>query len=121
MYFADENLLYNPRLRRAYRIKGGVPVMLADRAEPVPEPEHERLLTRVRDGDAVLSAVAPECSLVFTLIRALAGFPFHDCGPGSGLVARGHGAFAFWSYLRSPGARWRGYPGRRPPRCRGEC
>ena len=56
MYFADENLLYNPRLRRAYRIKGGVPVMLADRAEPVPEPEHERLLTRVRDGDAVLSA-----------------------------------------------------------------
>ena len=56
MYFADENLLYNPRLRRAYRIEGGVPVMLPDRAEPVPEREHERLLIRVRDGAAVLSA-----------------------------------------------------------------
>ena len=52
MYFADEDLLYNPRLRRAYRIKEGVPVMLAERAEPVPEREHERLLTRAR-GDAV--------------------------------------------------------------------
>ena len=56
MYFADENLLYNPRLRRAYRIEGGVPVMLAERAEPVQEREHERLLMRARDGAAVLSA-----------------------------------------------------------------
>jgi hypothetical protein len=56
MYFADENLLYNPRLRRAYRIEGSVPVMLAERAEPVPEREHERLLMRARDGAAVLSA-----------------------------------------------------------------
>ena len=56
MYFADENLLYNPRLRRAYRIEGSVPVMLPYRAEPVPEREHERLLTRARDGAAVLSA-----------------------------------------------------------------
>jgi hypothetical protein len=56
MYFADENLLYNPRLRRAYRIEGGVPVMLAERVEPVQEREHERLLMRARDGAAVLSA-----------------------------------------------------------------
>ena len=56
MYFADEHLLYNPRLRRAYRIEGGVPVLLAARAEPVPEGEHERLLIRARDGAAVLSA-----------------------------------------------------------------
>ena len=56
MYFADENLLYNPRLRRAYRIEGSVPVMLPDRAEPVHEREHERLLMRARDGAAVLSA-----------------------------------------------------------------
>ena len=56
MYFADENLLYNPRLRRAYRIEGSVPVMLAERAEPVQEREHERLLMRARDGAAVLSA-----------------------------------------------------------------
>jgi uncharacterized protein len=56
MYFADEDLLYNPRLRRAYRIKEGVPVMLAERAEPVPEREHERLLARARDGAVGLSA-----------------------------------------------------------------
>ncbi len=56
LYFADENLLYNPRLRRAYRIEGGIPVMLADRAVPVQELEHERLLMRARDGAAGLSA-----------------------------------------------------------------
>ena len=56
MYFADEDLLYNPRLRRAYRIEAGVPVMLVERAEPVQEREHERLLMRARDGAAVLSA-----------------------------------------------------------------
>jgi uncharacterized protein YbaR (Trm112 family) len=56
MYFADEGLLYNPRLRRAYRVERGVPVMLAERAEPVPEREHERLIRRARDGAADLSA-----------------------------------------------------------------
>lgn len=56
MYFADEDLLYNPRLRRAYRIERGIPVMLAERAEPVAEQEHERLITRARGGAADLSA-----------------------------------------------------------------
>ena len=56
MYFADEDLLYNPRLRRAYRIEKDIPVMLAERAEPVKEGEHERLILRARDGAAVLSA-----------------------------------------------------------------
>ena len=54
MYFADEGLLYNPRLRRAYRIEDGIPVMLAERAEPVPEPEHERLMTRAREDAATM-------------------------------------------------------------------
>jgi hypothetical protein len=56
MYFADENLLYNPRLRRAYRIEGGIPVLLPERAESVPEWEHERLLDRAGDGAAVITA-----------------------------------------------------------------
>lgn len=56
MYFADEDLLYNPRLRRAYRIEKGVPVMLPDQADSVPEREHERLITRARDGAADVSA-----------------------------------------------------------------
>src|SRR5215831_20579528 len=53
LYFADEALLYNPRLRRGYRIENGIPVMLAARAVPVPDEEHARLIERARSGDAV--------------------------------------------------------------------
>ena len=56
LYFADDGLLYNPRLRRAYRIEDGVPVMLVERAESVTEPEHERLMGRARD-DAHVPAI----------------------------------------------------------------
>ena len=52
LYLADENLLYNPRLRRVYRIEDGIPVLLAERAESVPESEHKRLIAR--KGDAGL-------------------------------------------------------------------
>jgi uncharacterized protein len=52
LYLADEDLLYNPRLRRAYRIEGGIPVLLAERAESIPEPEHERLIGRGGDDGA---------------------------------------------------------------------
>jgi uncharacterized protein YbaR (Trm112 family) len=53
LYFADEALLYNPRLRRSYRIENDIPVMLAQRAAPVADDEHARLLERARIGDAV--------------------------------------------------------------------
>ena len=33
LYFADERSLYNPRLKRRYQIKEGIPVMLIDEAE----------------------------------------------------------------------------------------
>jgi uncharacterized protein len=59
LYFADEGLLYNPRLRRAYRIEDGIPVMLAERAESVSEAEHERLMTRAREGTATMPATEP--------------------------------------------------------------
>lgn len=38
-----EDLLYNPRLRRAYRIDDGIPVLLVDEARDVDEAEHARL------------------------------------------------------------------------------
>lgn len=38
-----ENLLYNPRLHKAYRIEDGIPVLLADEAADVGPEEHERL------------------------------------------------------------------------------
>lgn len=45
-YFADEASLYNPRLKRRYRIDDGIPVMLVDEAETVGDDEHARLLAK---------------------------------------------------------------------------
>jgi len=53
LLFEDETILYNPRLRRIYRMSAGYPVMLADRAEPATEDEHERLIKRAVHGEAV--------------------------------------------------------------------
>ena len=40
--------LYNPRLRRAYRIEDGIPVLLVDEAVAVTdEADHQRMLDRV--------------------------------------------------------------------------
>ncbi|MFF0491054.1 Trm112 family protein [Nocardia sp. NPDC004068] len=36
------SLLYNPRLRRAYRIDNGIPVLLVDEAREVSDAEQER-------------------------------------------------------------------------------
>ena len=38
-----DDLLYNPRLRRAYRIDDGIPVLLVDEATDVSDEQHERL------------------------------------------------------------------------------
>jgi uncharacterized protein YbaR (Trm112 family) len=43
LYFDDEATLYNPRLRRRYRILDGIPVLLVEEAETVTEQEHGRL------------------------------------------------------------------------------
>lgn len=42
----DGELLYNPRLRRAYPIENGIPVLLADDARDVDDAEHESILSR---------------------------------------------------------------------------
>ncbi|OBJ82924.1 protein YcaR in KDO2-Lipid A biosynthesis cluster [Mycobacterium gordonae] len=39
----DGRELYNPRLRRAYRIDDGIPVLLVDEARDVDDEEHARL------------------------------------------------------------------------------
>jgi uncharacterized protein YbaR (Trm112 family) len=46
LYFADEEALYNPRLRLRYRIRDGIPIMLIDEAETIGDAEHERLLSK---------------------------------------------------------------------------
>ena len=47
----DGELLYNPRLRRAYRIEDGIPVLLIDEARDVDDDEHARLMARARRED----------------------------------------------------------------------
>jgi uncharacterized protein len=44
----DGEWLYNPRLRRAYRIEDGIPVLLVDEARDVDDDEHARLMARGR-------------------------------------------------------------------------
>jgi uncharacterized protein len=42
----DEKLLYNPRMRRAYRIEDGIPVLLVDEAIEVGDHEHAQLMAQ---------------------------------------------------------------------------
>ncbi len=41
-----EEMLYNPRLRKSYRIDDGIPVLLVDEAVDVGPEEHERLVAQ---------------------------------------------------------------------------
>lgn len=46
LLLVEDELLYNPRLRRAYPIENGIPVLLADDARDVDDAEHESFLAR---------------------------------------------------------------------------
>jgi uncharacterized protein len=46
LWFDDENLLYNPRLRKAYAVRDGIPVLLVDEATDADDAEHERLMAK---------------------------------------------------------------------------
>ena len=58
LYFADEDALYNPRLKRRYAVKDDIPVMLIDEAETVGDDEHDRLL-RKAEADGVKPTFDP--------------------------------------------------------------
>jgi uncharacterized protein YbaR (Trm112 family) len=47
----DDEMLYNPRLRRAYRIEDGIPVLLIDEARDVGDEEHQRLIARAESQE----------------------------------------------------------------------
>ena len=53
LLIGDDELLYNPRLRRGYRIEDGIPVLLVDEAVAVTDDaEHQRLLDRAKSADS---------------------------------------------------------------------
>lgn len=46
-FIADEDRLYNPRMKRSYDVRDGIPVMLIDEATTVSDAEHERISARI--------------------------------------------------------------------------
>jgi uncharacterized protein YbaR (Trm112 family) len=48
-YLPDEHVLFNPRLRRTYEVRDGIPVMLVEEATTLDDAEFERLSALVRD------------------------------------------------------------------------
>jgi len=51
LYFADEDALYNPRLKRRYAVRDDIPIMLIDEADTVDDVEDARLLAKAEaDG-----------------------------------------------------------------------
>lgn len=52
LYFPGDGLLYNPRLRLAYRVEDGIPVLLAGEAEEAGAERHEALTARAGRGEA---------------------------------------------------------------------
>ena len=46
LYFADDNLLYNPRLQRGYEVRNDIPIMLLDEARVIDDAEHARLMEK---------------------------------------------------------------------------
>jgi len=51
LLLVGQEWLYNPRLRRAYRIEDGIPVLLVDEAVAIDDDaEHRRLVERAESG-----------------------------------------------------------------------
>jgi uncharacterized protein YbaR (Trm112 family)/drug/metabolite transporter (DMT)-like permease len=59
LYLAEDGVLYNPRLRRLYRLRDGIPVMLADQGETVGDSQHRDLLRRAAAGGVPATLQVP--------------------------------------------------------------
>jgi uncharacterized protein YbaR (Trm112 family) len=48
-YIDDEQVLFNPRLRRTYVVRDGIPVMLVEESVSLTDAEHDRLSALVAE------------------------------------------------------------------------
>ncbi|MDQ6928109.1 MAG: Trm112 family protein [Actinomycetota bacterium] len=46
-YLTDEKSLYNPRLKRRYRVDDDIPIMLVEESETVSDEEHAKVMAKV--------------------------------------------------------------------------
>ena len=59
LWFEDEDILYNPRLKKSYAVVDDVPVLLVDEAADVGEAEHERLMAKAEKDGVRATGPAP--------------------------------------------------------------
>ena len=59
LWFEDEDVLYNPRLKKSYAVVDGVPVLLVDEAVDVGEAEHELLMAKAEKDGVRATGPAP--------------------------------------------------------------
>ena len=59
LWFEDEDVLYNQRLKKSYAVVDGVPVLLVDEAVDVGEAEHERLMAKAEKDGVRATGPAP--------------------------------------------------------------
>ena len=64
LYLAEYDILYNPRLRRSYKVRDGIPVMLADQGETVTDERHRALLSIAASGGAAATLQVPVSRLL---------------------------------------------------------
>lgn len=49
LWFEDEQLLYNPRLRKGYEVRDDIPVLLVEESRDVGGDEHARLMAKAKE------------------------------------------------------------------------
>ena len=50
LWFEEEGILYNPRLKKAYAVRDDIPVLLVEESRDVGDAEHERLMATAAGG-----------------------------------------------------------------------
>jgi uncharacterized protein YbaR (Trm112 family) len=71
LYLAEDGVLYNPRLRRRYQVRDGIPVMLADHGETTSDDQHRDLLCRAAAGGALATLQVPLRDVLAGLVADL--------------------------------------------------